>query len=335
VRFTYVGVRLLALVPVLVGITLLTFVISHLVPADPVGFVAGEKVRPEEMEKLRREYGLDRPLPLQYVRYLAGLLRGDLGRSMVSRRSVVEDLAQYLPATVELALAGMTLVVLVGVPLGILSAVRRNTWVDHAGRVVAIIAVSVPVFWLGLLLQLLFYRGLKILPIATRLSDLMVPPPRITGLYTVDALLAGQGDVFVDAVRHLCLPAATLCLASLATVSRQVRSAMLDTLRQPYVRTARAKGLYDRVVVTRHAFRNALIPTVTIVALQAGALLSGTVLTETIFSWPGLGSYALRSVLAFDYQSVMTVALAVAVTYTLVNLVADLLYVLIDPRVER
>jgi peptide/nickel transport system permease protein len=326
--------RLVALMPVLLGITVLTFTISHLVPADPVGFVAGEKVRAEEIEKLRREYGLDRPVLVQYVGYLAGLVRGELGRSMVSRRPVVEDLVQYVPATIELALAAMTLVALLGVPLGILSAVRRNGWLDHVSRVLAIVAVSVPVFWLGLLFQLLFYRILRILPAAMRLGDLVVPPPRVSGLYTVDALVAGRFDAFVDAARHLCLPALTLCLGSLATVSRQVRSAMLDTLRQPYVRTASAKGLYGRTVVLRHAFRNALLPTVTILALQAGALLSGAVLTETVFSWPGLGTYALRSVLALDYQPVMTVALVVALTYTLVNLAADLLYVVVDPRVE-
>jgi peptide/nickel transport system permease protein len=334
VRLRYIAKRLLAMVPVLFGITLMTFVISHVVPADPVAFVAGEKARAEQIEQLRRQFGLDQPLPVQYLRYIGGLLQGDLGRSLLSRRRVIEDLAQYVPATVELALAAMTLIVLVGVPLGVLSAVRQDSWLDHSARTLTMVGVSLPVFWLGLLLQLLFYRVLGLLPIATRLSDLMIPPPRVTGLYTVDALLAGQLDLLVDAARHLVLPAVTLCLGSVATVSRQVRAAMLDVLRQPYIRTARGKGLYGSAVVTRHALRNALIPTVTIVALQAGALLSGAVLTETVFSWPGLGLYALRSVLALDYQPVMSIALLVALTYTLVNLAADIVYVVIDPRVD-
>lgn len=333
-RSRQIAVRLLAVLPVLLGITLVTFVVSHVVPADPVGFVAGEKARPEQIEALRRQYGMDRPLPTQYWRYLTGLAQGDLGRSLLSRRRVLEDLAQYVPATVELALAAMALIVVLGVPLGILSAVRQDGWLDHGSRILAMIGVSTPVFWLGLLLQLLFYRTWRLLPIATRLSDIMIPPPRVTGLYMVDALVAGQLDVLVDAARHLVLPSLTLCIGSLAIVSRQVRSAMLEVLRQPYVRTAHAKGLYARVVITRHALRNALIPTVTIVALQTGALLSGAVLTETVFSWPGLGLYALRSVLALDYQPVMSVALLVALTYTLVNLAADIVYVLIDPRVR-
>jgi peptide/nickel transport system permease protein len=333
-RWKYLGWRLVLLIPVVFGITVLTFVVSHVVPADPVAFVAGERARGEQIERLRKQYGLDRPLPLQYVHYVGGLLRGDLGRSLVSRRDVIEDLTQYLPATIELTLAAMVLIVLVGVPLGVLNAIRQDTWLDHTSRVLSMVGISMPTFWLGLLFQLLFYRVLAWLPIATRLSDLLSPPPRLTGLYTVDALLAGQPDVFVDATKHLVLPAVTLCVASLATVSRQVRSAMLEVLRQPYIRTAHAKGLYGGAVVARHALRNALIPTVTIIALQTGSLLSGAVLTETVFSWPGLGLYALRSVLALDYHPVMSVALVVAVMYTLVNLGADLLYAVIDPRVE-
>lgn len=333
-RLQYVVGRVLALVPVMFGITFVTFVISHVIPADPVGFAAGEKARAEQIEQLRRQFGMDKPLPIQYVRYVGGLLQGDLGRSMMSRRQVIEDLAQYVPATAELALGAMALIVLLGVPLGVWSAVRQDSWLDHVSRIVAMVGVSLPVFVLGLLLQLLFYRVLKVLPIATRLSDLLIPPPRVTGLYTVDALLAGQLEVFADAAKHLCLPAVTLCVGSLATVSRQVRSAMLEVLRQPYIRTAHAKGLYEWLVITHHALRNALIPTVTIVALQTGALLSGAVLTEIVFSWPGLGLYALRSVLALDYQPVMSVALVVALTRTLVNLIADILYVVIDPRVQ-
>ena len=333
-RWKYLGWRLALLIPVVFGITVLTFVVSHVVPADPVAFVAGERARGEQIERLRKQYGLDRPMPLQYVHYVGGLLRGDLGRSMVSRRDVREDLAQYLPATVELALIAMVLIVLLGVPLGVLNAVRQDSWIDHVSRVLSMVGVSMPTFWLGLLLQLLFYRILGVLPVATRLSDMLTAPPRVTGLYIVDGLLAGEHAVVLDATKHLVLPAVTLCVASLATVSRQVRSAMLEVLRQPYVRTAHAKGLRGRAVIVRHALRNALIPTITIIALQTGSLLSGAVLTETVFSWPGLGLYALRSVLALDYHPVMSIALVVALMYALVNLGADLLYAVVDPRVE-
>jgi peptide/nickel transport system permease protein len=333
-RFQYIASRLVWLVPVIFGITLLTFLISHVVPADPVSFVAGEKARPEQIEQLRKQYGLDKPLAVQYMHYLGGLLQGNFGRSLLSRRTVVEDLAQYLPATVELALVAMLLIVILGVPLGVLSAVWQDTWFDHLSRVLTMVGISLPVFWLGLLFQLLFYRLLQMLPIAARLDDLLTPPGRITGLYTIDALLAGQPAVFFDALKHLILPAITLCSASLATVSRQVRSAMLEVLRQQYITTARAKGLYDRIVIGRHALRNALIPTITIIALQTGALLSGAVLTETVFSWPGMGLYALRSVLALDYQPVMSIALVIALIYTLLNLAADILYVWVDPRVQ-
>lgn len=334
-RLRYIAARLAWLVPVLFGITLLSFVISHVVPADPVAFLTGEKPsRPEQVEQLRKQYGLDQSLPVQYTSYLAKLLQGDFGRSIQSRRAVGKDLAQYVPATVELTLAATLLVVVLGVPLGVLSAVRQDSWIDHVSRVVAMAGLSMPAFWLGMLLQLVFYRFVQLLPVAARLSDLLTPPPHVTGLYTVDALLAGQLNVFADAVKHLILPSVTLCLTSLATISRQVRSAMLEVLRQPYVTTARAKGLHERTVVARHALRAALIPTITVLALQTGTLLSGAVLVETIFSWPGLGLYALRSVLGIDYQPIMSIALLVAITYTLMNLAADILYMLVDPRVQ-
>jgi peptide/nickel transport system permease protein len=326
--------RVLWLVPVIIGVTLMTFIISHIVPADPVSFILGEKARPEQIEEMRRQLGLDRPLPVQYMDYLGGLLRGDLGHSMQSRRDITLDLAQYLPATLELTLAAMLLLVLIGVPLGVVSAVRQDSMLDHVSRVVSMLGVSMPPFWLGLLLQVVFYGRLDILPVCGRLDDLVIPPPRITGLYTADALIAGQFEVFLDALRHLILPSVTLCFAALGVVTRQVRSAMLEVLRQPYITTAHAKGLRYRTVIMRHALRNALTPVITVLALQTGFLLGGAVLTETVFAWPGMGSWALRSVLGVDYQPIMSIALVVAIGYTLVNLLADILYVLIDPRIK-
>ncbi|RPI57662.1 MAG: ABC transporter permease [Chloroflexi bacterium] len=331
----YLASRLIWMLPVMLGITIITFVVTQVIPADPVAFVAGQRASPEQIEQVRRYYGLDKSLPLQYLAYLNRLAHGELGESMLSRRPVAVDLAAYLPATVELALVSILLVVLLGLPLGILSAVRQNTWLDHSSRVVTMLGVSMPAFWLGLLFQLVFYHFLKILPMSGRLADTFQAPPHMTGLYTVDALLAEQWAVFWDALKHLILPSVTLCTASLAVLSRQVRSAMLEVMRQQYVTTARAKGLTERFVIMRHALRNAMIPIITIVALQTGALLSGEVLVETIFSWPGIGLYALRSVLAVDYHPIMSIALVIAVAYMLTSLLADLLYSLADPRLRR
>jgi peptide/nickel transport system permease protein len=330
----YLISRLVWMLPVAFGITLITFTVAQVIPADPVAFVAGQRAQPEQIEQLRRYYGLDKPLPVQYLQYLGRLFRGELGESMLSRRPVTEDLAQYLPATIELALTAMLLVVVLGIPLGMLSAVRQNSWLDHSSRVLTMLGVSMPAFWLGLLFQLVFYHFLKILPMTGRLTDTLAAPPHVTGLYAVDALLSGQWQTFFDAIRHLALPAITLCASSLAVLSRQVRSAMLEVLRQQYITTARAKGLRQWAVIMRHALRNALIPVITVVALQTGALLSGEVLVETIFSWPGIGLYALRSVLAVDYHPIMSIALVVAFAYMFTGLAADFLYKLVDPRVQ-
>ncbi|MCX7623914.1 MAG: ABC transporter permease [Thermomicrobium sp.] len=326
--------RLFFLVFVLLGLSLITFTLSHVVPRDPARIIAGPRASPEAVEKIRKEYGLDQPLWRQYVRYLAGLVRFDLGKSLTSRRPVSEDLARYLPATVELALASMAFAIALGIPLGVLSAIRRNSLLDLFGRTISILGLSVPSFWLALVLQFFLFAQLGLLPDGQRLPLGVRELPHVTGLFTVDALLAGDLRLFFLAVEHLLMPSFVLGLAALAIVTRMVRSGMLEVLGQDYIRTARAKGLQPRTVILRHALKNALLPAVTVIGLQFGLLMGGAVLVEIIFSWPGIGRYAFQAIQNFDYNAVISVTLVIGAVYVLVNLVVDIVYVLLDPRIR-
>lgn len=326
--------RLFFLVFVLLGLSLITFVLSHIVPADPARVIAGPRASPEAVEKIRKEYGLDQPLWRQYVRYLHGLIHLDFGKSLTSRRPVSEDLARYLPATIELALYAMLFAVVLGIPLGVLSAVRRNSFLDLIGRTISILGLSIPSFWLALILQFFLFAQLGLLPDGQRLPVGVKEPPRVTGLFTVDALLAGNFGLFLLALKHLLMPSLVLGLAALAIVTRMVRSGMLEVLGQDYIRTARAKGLQPRVVILRHALKNALLPAVTVIGLQFGLLMGGAVLVEIIFSWPGIGRYAFQAIQNFDYNAVISVTLVIGAAYVLVNLLVDIIYVLLDPRIR-
>ena len=326
--------RLALLVFVLIGVSLLTFTLSHVVPADPARLAAGPRATEKQVQLFRQKLGLDRPLPEQYVTYMAGLLRLDFGYSLTSRRPVREDLQEYFPATIELALAAMLISLVVGIPLGVLSAVRRDTFVDHVSRAICIAGVALPIFWLAMLFQLFFYRRLGIFPSGMRISTGVTPPPTVTGLFTVDSLLAGDWPALASSLWHLAMPAMVLAFASLAWITRITRTSVLETLRQDYVRTARGKGLAERSVVYRHVLRNALIPTVTLIGLQMGALLAGTFLVEIIFSWPGIGFYTVNAVMALDFNAIMSTTLLVAVVYTVINLVVDVVYVALDPRIS-
>jgi peptide/nickel transport system permease protein len=326
--------RALLLLFVVWGISLVTFVLARLVPSDPARLIAGPRAGPEAVAVVRRDYGLDRPVPEQYLRYIGGLFRGDLGRSFSSKRPVADDLRAFLPATIELGTASLLLALLVGVPVGIIAAVRRNSGIDYAGRGLAILGLSLPPFWIGLLAQLVFYSGLTLLPVGGRLSQDVAAPPAITGLYTLDSLLSGQGRTFVDALRHLILPAVVLSFGTMAVFVRLVRTVLLEVLAQDYVRTARAKGLAERAVVIGHALRNAMLPVLTIGALQLGLLLSGVLLIESIFSWPGIGRYTAQAIVSSDYNGIMGVTIVLAVIYLLINTVVDLLYVWLDPRIK-
>jgi peptide/nickel transport system permease protein len=326
--------RLVFLIFVIWGVTLVTFLLARVVPVDPAKLIAGPRAGPEAVAQVRADYGLDKPLWRQYVDYLGGLLRGDLGQSFVTKRAVTDDLRAFFPATVELTLAALLISGLLGVPLGILAGVRRNSTADYLGRGFAMLGLSLPAFWVGLLAQLVFYSGLTLLPVGGRLSQDMPPPPTITGLYTVDSLLSGQLATLFDALRHLIMPAAVLSLGTTAVILRLMRSSLLEVLRQDYVRTARAKGLAERLVVLRHALRNALLPTLTIVGLQIGLLLSGTLLVESIFTWPGIGRYSANAISGADYNGIMGVTIIIALVYLLVNTAVDLAYAWLDPRIH-
>jgi peptide/nickel transport system permease protein len=326
--------RLALLLLVLLGLSGLTFALSHLVPTDPARAALGFDAAPDMVQQYRREMGLDRPLPVQYALYLRNLLRGDLGVSIMTRRSVVEDLGKFLPPTVELTLVSLLLSVTVGGALGVLAAVRRGGPIDVLATAGPVAQLSVPVFVMGLLLLLVFYRWLGWLPYGGRLGSSMVPPPTITGLYTVDSLLRFDFVTFRDAVAHLILPAVALSNLTLAEMTRITRSAVLDVLGQDYVRTARSKGLAERAVIWRHVMKNAAIPVVTVMGLRVGFLMGGAVITETIFAWPGIGRYAWEGARNVDLNVVMGVTLVLALAYTLINLLVDVLYSVLDPRVR-
>ena len=326
--------RLLFLVVVLVGLSLITFSLSRVVPGDPVRLMLGPRASKSAVEKVRAQYHLDDPLPIQYGYYVAGVLRFDFGDSFSSRRPVSQDLKEYLPATVELALFAMLLSILIGVPLGVLSAVRRDRWPDHLARVVSISGLAFPPFWLALMAQLLFYSRLGWLPDGQRLPIEIDPPRPITSLYTVDALLTADWPALRLAVQHLALPVLVLAYGSLAVMTRMVRGGMLEVLNQDYIRTARAKGIGQRSVVLRHALKNAMLPTVTSLGLQVGLLLSGAFLVEIVYSWPGIGRYAVLGVTRLDYNAIMATTLLIALIFVLMNLVVDVLYLVIDPRIS-
>ena len=332
----YILRRLLFVVPMLVGITLTSFVLSHAVPADPITANLGEQAaaNPEIVAAFRHQWGLDRPLYEQYGIYLWRLAHGDFGTSISTRQPVALDLRLRLPATIELALAAMAISVAIGIPLGILSAVRRERVVDQLTRVGSLVGVSMPIFWLGLVAIFVFYTRLGWAPAPGRLSANLQRPPLISGFVVLDALLAGRPDVAADGLRHLVLPALVLSSYSVSVITRMTRGSMLEILGEDYVRTARAKGLHERAVILRHAARNSLIPVVTIVGLSFGGLLSGAVITETVFAWPGLGLYAFSSATSLDFPAIMGVGIVVAIVYVSVNLLVDVAYALVAPRIR-
>ncbi len=330
----YIVKRLALLTITLLGVLTLTFFVSHIVPGDPARLAAGVRAKPEQVEALRKRLGLDRPLWEQYGRYIVGVVRGDLGESIRTRRPVSADLAEYFPATVELTTFAMILCLVVGIPFGIVSAVKRESAVDHVSRVVATAAVSMPTFWLGLLLQLLFFRWLQILPATGRLGFYLSPPARVTGLYALDSLISGNWTALGDCLIHLILPGAALAASSMAVITRMTRSSLLEILSLDYIRTARSKGLAERLVILKHALRNALLPSLTVIGLQVGVLLAGAVLIEVVFSWPGIGLYAVQSITFIDFQAILGVTLITALVYSGVNLIVDVLYAVIDPRIH-
>jgi len=333
----YVASRLgMALVMALLA-TLVIFLIANTVPGDPVLAQLGDVAASNKdyLAQFRAKWGLDLPLWERYFIFLKGLLHGDLGISIATQRPVLDDIVAYAPATIELATAGFVLAVIVGIPLGIMAAVRRDTWIDHTARFLSLIGVSSPTFWLAFIMLAVFYGGLQIAPGPGRLDYIAVPPPSVTGLFLIDTVLAGDWDAFRDAFGHLILPSVVLAATTLGLITRTTRASMLESMQQDYVRMARAKGLQERAVVLSHVLPNALIPVVTLGGLAYANLLTGAVMTETVFSWPGLGLYTFRSAAALDFPAIMGITIVVAVTYLLINLVTDISYALLDPRVLR
>jgi peptide/nickel transport system permease protein len=327
--------RIVGIAAVMIGVSVITFAISHVIPADPAVAALGDHATDDQIAAFRAEYRLDRPLVEQYVTYANGILHGDLGRSIRTRRAVSDDLADSFPATIELSFTALLVSILVGIPAGVWSAIYRGRLPDFIVRLLALAGGSIPVFWLGLIVIGLFYYQLGWFPGGGRLDTFVTPPLTRTGLYVVDSLLAGDLDALRSSLVHLVLPALTLGYFSTAVIARMTRSSMLEVLGQDYMRTAQAKGLRERVIVVRHALRNALIPTVTIIGLTFGSLLSGAVLTETIFSWPGLGRYATASAVSLDFPAVLGVTLLAAIVYPAANLVVDIAYYWLDPRIQR
>ncbi|RSN69918.1 ABC transporter permease [Candidatus Korarchaeum cryptofilum] len=331
---TYIIRRLALMIFVLFGIIVITFVVSHAIPADPIGAILGPQASPELVEKIRREWGFDKPLHEQFFDYIYRVVRGDLGRSIKTNNPVMEDLLYFFPATIELATAAIIVAIAIGIPLGIISAVKKDRWPDHISRIFALMGVSMPVFWLGLILLFVLYYKLGIFPGPGRLDPGIPEPPRITGLLTIDSLITGNFEAFINVLWHLALPSFVLGYYASASIARITRTALLEVLTQDFIKAARSKGLAERIVLFRHALRNALIPTTTVIGMAYGSLLEGAILTETIFAWPGLGRYSTGAFLSVDFMAVMGSTLLIAIVYSLANLIVDILYAFLDPRIR-
>ena len=325
--------RFLTIVPVLAGISIIVFGFIHLIPGDPAVTMLGERATPERVKEVRAQLGLDQPLYVQYLIYAGKILRGDLGVSILRGDPVLTDLVRRFPATVELAFGAISVAILLGIPAGIVSAVWRNSFVDGCSRILALTGVSMPIFWLGLMLAWVFGVMLGWLPTGFRLGT-DVTLRSVTNFNILDSLITGNGEALVASLRHLVLPAFALSTIPMAVITRMTRASLLEVLSQDYIRTAEAKGLPQRAVILRHAMRNALLPVMTVTGLQVGRLLAGAILTETIFSWPGIGLWIYEAIQARDYPIVQGATLFIATIFVMVNLLTDVLYATVDPRIK-
>ena len=330
--------RIGMLVGILFGVLTLTFVIERVLPGSPVEMMLGPKPTQEQIELARKALGLDRSMPEQFLIYLNDILHGDLGTSLLTSRPVTEELATRLPATFELVFLAMALSILIGLPLGVLSAVKQDSVIDHAARSSAIAGVALPIFFTGMILQMVFYGSLGILPLQGRIgSEILLDHPfrHVTGFYLIDTLLAGNTTAFKSALAHLVLPTATITIASLATVTRIARGTMIEALAEDHIRTLQAYGVAPRRIQYRYALKTALVPMLTVIGLTFGLLLGGSVVVEYIFDWPGLGGFAVKAIINNDFPAVIGVTMFLASSYLLVNLAVDLLYFAVDPRMSR
>ena len=327
--------KLLYLIPTVFGITLVAFSFIRLLPGDPVLLMAGERgVSPERYAEITAQLGYDKPIWQQYLSYLNQLAHGDLGNSLVTKKPVLAEFLTLFPATVELGLVAIIIATLIGVPVGVIAAIKRGSWFDQISMTGALVGFSMPIFWWGLLLIILFSGILGWTPVSGRISLMYFFPP-VTGFMLIDSLISGQAGAFKSALSHLILPSVVLATIPLAVIARQTRSAMLEVMGEDYVRTARAKGMPQRRVIGVHALRNAMIPVITTIGLQIGVLMAGAILTETIFSWPGIGKWMIDSISRRDYPVVQSGLLLIAGLVMMVNLIVDLTYGLINPRIRH
>lgn len=329
----FIARRLLSLLPVMLGVSIVVFALIRMIPGDPVIVMLGERARPADIERVREEMGFNRPIYVQYLEWMGRVVRGDLGTSIINRTAVMDELKYRLSATIEMIVVGMIIGLIIGISIGILSALRRNSWIDLIATAGALLGVSMPIYWLALILIYALAVNRQIFPPSARLdADLEVV--RRTGFMLIDTLLMGDIRLFLNALWHLILPSFVLSTVVMPILARLTRASMLEVMRQDYVRTAEAKGLQRRVVIVRHALKNALLPIVTVVGLQLGGLLGGALLTETIFSWPGMGLWTYRAILSRDYPIVQGAVLVSATIYVMVNLLVDISYAYLDPRIR-
>jgi len=326
--------RLFSIAITLVGLSVIVFAVSRVAPGDPAKLAAGPDATEEMVQVIRQEFQLDKPLVLQYVHYMKGLIRGDFGRSIRTRHLVWEDIKLFLPATFELVFVSISFSILFGVLFGVLSAVYRDKWVDHSARFFSVTGVAIPMFWMGIMLQLLLAAKLHLLPIGGRLDTMVSPPTAITRFFLIDSLITGNFTVFKNALLHILLPAFVLSFPALASITRINRAEMLEVLHKDFVLNEKAQGISERLIIAKYALKSALIPTLTMIGLRYGWMLGGTILVETVFDWPGIGNYAVGAAVYSDFQPVMAVTIVLGLNFMVANLLVDLGYGFLDPRVR-
>ena len=326
--------RIILIIPTLIGLSLLTFTLARLIPGDPVGLAAGPQATEEIKDALRREFGLDQPLPLQYLNYMAGLLRGDWGQSLYTRRDVLGDLQTFFPATLELTAVAVIIATLLGLPAGVISAMYRDRLPDHVSRVLSLFFVSFPAFWLAMIFQTWFGRDLGLFPIGKRLPVLVSPPPTTTGMFLIDSLIQLDFETFLLSLKHIFIPALVLSFGAFASITRITRASMVEALEKDFVRMERAIGIPYRVIIFKYVLRNAFIATFTIISLNFGWLMGGAILVERIFDWEGAGLYIVNTSLNSDYQPIMGSTILYGIVFILLNLLTDMAYGILDPRIR-
>jgi len=327
----YILKRLAISVPTLFGLILIVFFLSRVIPADPIMLLVGQSATPEQIQEMKSRYGFDRPVYVQFLRYLKNLSHGDLGYSLRSTRPVMDELRRRLPPTLELIFASLTISILVGIPVGIMAALKRNTWLDHVLRALTIGGVAIPGFWLGIMLQLVLSLFLNLFPLGGQTSG--AEPPNVTGFMVIDSILALNGKLLLDSLYHLVLPAVTLAMPGVATIARFTRSGFIGVMHTDYIAYSRSMGLPKYLIIYKYAFRNAIVATVTQIGLIMGHLLAGTVVIEYIYFWPGLGAYMVDVIIHFDYDGILGATLLVGVAFLVINIAVDVIQAYIDPKV--